>query len=120
MSEYGSGIPMTKAFQYDKERLEHALNNELICGETENGFEYAPCSKEEADAYIKEVFDNAVYECLEATASANTLDKILREHCNYPESETFQLYMKYIEAEKMKLHKEYPFPQGDDPASSRA
>ena len=61
MSEYGCGVSLFQAFNYDKERLLKALDGQLMCGETEEGFEYCDAPAEECRAFIIHVFDNAVY-----------------------------------------------------------
>ena len=44
MGEYGSGVSLTQAFNYDKERLLKALDGQLVCGESEYGFMYGDAS----------------------------------------------------------------------------
>lgn len=78
--EYGSGIKIGTAFQYDKERIKHALKGEIMVGENEYGFIYDKCSKEEADKYILSAFDHAVYQALKANASACVLESMIEEY----------------------------------------
>ena len=76
MSEYGS-ISMVQAFNYDKERLLHALDGQLMCGETETGFEYADATEDECRAYIIQVFDNAVYHALQGYGCGRVYEKVM-------------------------------------------
>ena len=75
MGEYGSGVSLIQAFNYDKERLLKALDGQLMCGETEDGFEYAEATSEECRAFIISVFDNAVYHALQGYQSGRVLEK---------------------------------------------
>lgn len=99
MSEYGSGISLKQAFKMDRERIRHALKGELVCGETEDGFSYAPCTKEEAEEYILQTFDNAVYLCMHANAGAKVFERILKEDAGFPVGDIVQLYLRYMEEE---------------------
>ena len=77
MAEYGNGISMTRAFTLDKERIKHALNGELACGENEDGFVYAKADKEACDNYIISAYENAVYYALTMNESACALEKLM-------------------------------------------
>lgn len=79
MSEYGSGITAGRAFSYDKERIRKALDCQIIAGEDENGFIFEPCTPEQAHAEILRIYDNAVYQCLQAAHSGRALEKIARD-----------------------------------------
>ena len=76
MSEYGCGVSLIQAFNYDKERLLKALDGQLICGETEDGFEYAPATEAECREFIIHVFDNAVYHALQGYSSGRVMEKV--------------------------------------------
>ena len=80
MGQYGSGISMQMAFAYDKERIKKAMEGELLCGEDENGFQYAPAGYEECREFILEAFDNAVYQALTANASGRALEKVAKDN----------------------------------------
>lgn len=97
MSEYGSGVSPEQAFKMDRERIRHALKGELVCGEAEDGFRYAPCSKKEAEEYILQAFDNAVDMCMHANARAKVFERILKEDAKFPVGDTVQLFMRYME-----------------------
>lgn len=98
MAQYGNGISLKKAFEFDRERIEHALKGELCCGETETGFEYAPCTREEADEYILEAFDNAVYHALNLARTGEIYEEIIRENTDIDEAELFKKYREKIDA----------------------
>lgn len=100
MSEYGSGISMMRAFALDKERIKHAFKGELICGESENGFEYAPASKEECEAYILSAYDNAVYYAILNAASGRALERIYHSHVG--KLPDMKEYMTVMEQELLK------------------
>jgi len=106
MSEYGSGISLVQAFNYDKERLLKALDGQLLCGETENGFEYADASDEDCRAYIISVFDNAVYHALQGYQSGRVMEKVIAENGLDIRSEQFfkdYLHFKMVDdAEQLK------------------
>lgn len=98
MGEYGPGISMGRGFMMDKDRIKHAFKHQIMAGETENGFVYAPCTQQEAEEYILSAFDNAVYHCQEATASMRAYDRMLQdlaEQLKMEKEEIFLLYMKY-------------------------
>ncbi len=80
MSEYGSGISFSTARMYDKERIKHAFMGELMCGEDENGFIYAPASKEECEQYILSAYDNAVYDAIQAMAGEKVMKRFAEEN----------------------------------------
>ena len=74
--KYGNGISLAKSFMLDKERIKHAFNGELVCGENEDGFTYIHANKEMCDKFILECFENAVHMALTANASARALERI--------------------------------------------
>ena len=108
MSEYGSCISKAEMFNLDKERIKMALKGELVSGEDESGFTYAPASKEECEKYILKAFDNAVFHCLECARSGRALEKILDENGIKPE-QYFQEYVSITMELQMKDAQEYPF-----------
>ena len=79
MSEYGSGISFSTARMYDKERIKHAFMGELMCGEDENGFIYAPASKEECEKFILSAYDSAVYCAIQAIASTRATERFAKD-----------------------------------------
>lgn len=81
MSEYGSGVSLTQAFNYDKERLVKALtDNELVVGENQDGFIYEKATENEVKRFILDTFDNAVYHALQGYASGKALKQILTDY----------------------------------------
>lgn len=112
MAEYGPGLTMGRCFSLDKERIKHALNGELMCGENEDGeFEYELATKAECDRYIISAFDNAVYQALSANASGRALDTILRRHGIEP---SVQEYMEFLEEEKLRYAEDYEYEEEED------
>lgn len=79
MGEYGVNSGML-AFAYDKERIKHALDGELMCGEDENGFVYEKATAQECRTFILSAFDNAVHMCQQAWASGRAHDAYDREN----------------------------------------
>lgn len=103
---YGSGVTLTQAFNYDKERIKKALDGQLLSGENESGFTYKPAKKEDCNRYILEAFDNAVFHCMDINATAIALEKYLDDKgfkINFSE------LVAYMELEKKKAYesKEY-------------
>lgn len=92
VSEYGYGISLKQAFEYNRERIEHALKGELLSGQTEEGFVYAPCTKEEADLYILCAYDNAVHQCLAANKAGMIIESILKEETLLDDSTIYKKY----------------------------
>ncbi len=66
MAKYGCGISFDRAAAMDRAEIIQALDGKRICGETENGFEYEPCTREEAKEIILGIYDQRVYEVKEA------------------------------------------------------
>ena len=104
MSEYGSGLTSGQCFNMDKERIKHALQGELVCGENEKGFIYTSASKEECERYILSAFDNAVFQCKQALDSGRANDRILREHTDLSDDKIFRLYLAYMGEESQKYN----------------
>ena len=77
MSQYGSGISLSQAFNLDKERIKAALDGRLVCGEDEKGFVYSEASKEECEAFILSCFDNAVCHALDAYRSGKAMEMVV-------------------------------------------
>lgn len=77
MSKYGNGLTLGKVFNLEKEQIKHALKNELMCGKDENGFVYAPCTREEAEKFILAAYDDAVYQALQLAASGRAMGNLL-------------------------------------------
>lgn len=107
MAEYGPGLTMGQCFSNDKERIRHALDGELFCGEDEEGnFEYMMATREECCEYIISAFDNAVYQALSAMASGRALDAIMRKHGIEPD---LKEYMATVEEENTRFEGDYTY-----------
>ena len=64
-----------------KERVRHALNNQLFDYEDEHGNDvYKTCTKKEAEEYILSTFDSIVHEAIESMHSGRALEYILKQH----------------------------------------
>lgn len=104
MGEYGPGLTSGQCFNMDKERIRHALKGELICGESEDGFNYAAATKEECEKFIMSAFDNAVFQCEQALTSGRAYERILKEHTKLSDKEIFKLYIAYMGEESQKYN----------------
>ena len=104
MGEYGPGLTSGQMFNKDKERIRHALNGEILCGEDENGFIYQKASKEECDKYILSTFDNAVFEVQRANTSGRALNRIIKEYTDLSEMDIFQIYQDFVMEEDAKFN----------------
>ena len=118
MSEYGCGVSLIQAFNYDKERLLKALDGQLVCGDTENGFEYADATEDECRAYIISVFDNAVYHALQGYQTGKVLEQVM--NANGIKVDDNQLFMDYMhfrsiaDMEAMESSDQYNYGDPDD------
>ena len=116
MSEYGGGISLVQAFNYDKERLLKALDGKLVCGETEDGFEYEDASQEECRAYIISVFDNAVYHALQGYQSGRVLERTAEANgVNTKSGQFFKDYIHFIGVDSQEHTEEYNYGDPDNP-----
>ena len=105
MSEYGSGLTFGQVCNCNKERIKHALRGELMCGEGENGFIYAPASREECERYILRAYDECVYQALQSMDSGRAVDQLMKNH-GLVLGETYQLpeYMVLVEEEHRRFN----------------
>ena len=115
MSEYGCGVSLIQAFNYDKERLLKALDGQLICGETEDGFEYAPATEDECREFIIQVFDNAVYHALEGYSSGRVMEKVAEANgIDIHSGQIFKDYLHFkVEEETEQIDSEEQYHYGD-------
>lgn len=104
MGEYGPGLTSGQCFNMDKERIKYALKGELICGESEKGFEYAPAPKEECEKYILRAFDNAVFQCKQALDSGRAHERLLKESTKLSDAQLMHKYMQYMGEESQKYN----------------
>lgn len=116
MSEYGCGVSLFQAFNYDKERLLKALDGQLMCGETEEGFEYCDAPAEECRAFIIHVFDNAVYHALQGYGSGRVLEKVMSANGIDPkDSQIFKDYLHFKMIDDAELCGEYNYGDPEHP-----
>lgn len=79
MAQYGSGLSYGQVASMEKERIKHALEGERCTGEDEDGFIWVSCSEDEARDEILSIFDECVYQCLEAMHASRALEKMLAD-----------------------------------------
>lgn len=79
MSKYGSGLSFGQVCNMEKEQIKEALKGRLVCGENEDGFEYAEASKEECEKFILGAYDEVVYQALQVMSSARALEGFLKD-----------------------------------------
>ena len=116
MSEYGCGVSLTQAFNYDKERLLKALDGQLICGETEDGFGYADAPEAECREFIIHVFDNAVYHALQGYSSGRALEQVMNANGIDPaDNQIFKDYMHFRTLEPDDQEEEYNYGDPEEP-----
>ena len=116
MSEYGGSVSLVQAFNYDKERLLKALDGQLVCGETEDGFEYEDASEEECRAYIISVFDNAVYHALQGYQSGRVLEKTAEANgINTKSGQFFKDYLHFRAMDEVSQVEDYNFGDPENP-----
>ena len=114
MSEYGSGVSLVQAFNYDKERLLKALDGQLLCGETEEGFEYEDASDEDCRAFIISVFDNAVYHALQGYQSGRVMEQVMGANgIKVGDGQIFKDYLHFKQMDELKQFKEEQYNYGD-------
>lgn len=118
MGEYGSGVSLVQAFNYDKERLLNALEGRLMCGETEEGFEYCEAPQSECRAEIIALFDNAVYHALQAYQSGRVLEQAAKENGVDTKSSNFfldYLSLKLIDDDEYTKREAYNYGDPENP-----
>jgi len=115
MSEYGCGVSLVQAFNYDKERLLKALDGQLMCGETEEGFEYCDAPEDECRAFIISVFDNAVYHALQGYQSGKCLEQVMSANgLDIKDNQLFIDYMHFRTIDDMnQMDSEEQYNYGD-------
>ena len=92
----------------------NALDGKLLCGEGENGFEYAEASEEECRAFIINVFDNAVYQALQAYSSGRVYEKVLEANGVKPsDGQVFKDYMHFKQLDEIEQLKGIQYNYGD-------
>ena len=114
MSEYGSGLTFGQACNFDKDRIKHALRGELMCDEDENGFVYAPASREECEKFILSKYDECVYQALQSMDSGRALSRLMEEHgVVMGKTYTVMEYGALVEEEHQKFN-DYVYEPDDE------
>ena len=114
MGEYGSGVTLVQAFNYDKERLLKALDGKLICGETEDGFEYCDASEEDCRAFIISVFDNAVYHALQGYSSGRVYENVMKANgIKVGDGQIFKDFLHFKTMDDLQQFKGEQYNYGD-------
>lgn len=114
MGEYGSGVSLIQAFNYDKERLLKALDGQLVCGESEYGFMYGDASPEDCREFIISVFDNAVYHALQGYGSGRALEKAAEVNgIDIKSGQFFKDYMHFRVTDPIKGKEEEEYHYGE-------
>ena len=86
-----------------KDQIKHALNNEVIDGYDEGGMPiYVKTEKTETNKAIIEIFDEVVYQALQAMTSGRALDRLY--HNKVGEAPNLQEYIKIVEEERLKYN----------------
>lgn len=104
MGEYGPGLTSGQTFMLDKERIKRALMGELVCGENDNGFEYAPAPQEECRKFILQAYDNAVYQCIQAHSSGRAMERLIRKETKLSDVEILQKFVPLMQEETLKYN----------------
>lgn len=100
MSRYGNGVSLVDAMKMDEEQIRHALNGELVNGETEKGFTYGEASKKECDGFIISTFKEAAYQAITLAHGGKALETIAEKH-------GLKIDLQEYMQEKAKIDKEY-------------
>lgn len=77
MSMYGSGVSMAQAMEMDKERVRHAMFNELVVGEDENGFVYERATREECHKFVMETLDGWYFTAKQLADCGRAMERLL-------------------------------------------
>lgn len=79
MAKYGPGVSFDRAAAMDRDEIIQALEGKRICGETEKGWEYEPCTREEAKEIILGIYDQRVYEVKDAYHHGRATELLLKK-----------------------------------------
>ena len=86
-----------------KDQIKHALNNEVIDAYDEGGMPiYVKAEKKETTERIMEIFDEVVYQALQAMTSGRALERLYRDKVK--REPDLQEYMKIVEEERLKYN----------------
>lgn len=102
MSKYSSGYTFSDICEYERKVLKSALNNKRREYNGERWVE-EPCTKEEAEKIILNVYDELVYQAKNFSHSAKALEIIMENHgLKLGKDYTLQEYMMIVENLKQK------------------
>jgi len=105
MGRYGNGISFKEACVFDREQIVKALDLQVVSGEDEKGFIYCPCTKEDADKTILDLYDNIVYQARQTMAVGRAHEKYLTKKMGKRWMKLFKkgFYKSgYVDAEMME------------------
>lgn len=86
-----------------KDEIKHALNNEVIAGYDDKGSPvYEKTDKKETSETILRIFDEVVYQALDALASGRALERLYKEKTG--EDPSLKDYMRLEKEEKQKYN----------------
>lgn len=108
MSKYGSGVSFDSVCKYEKEAILKALEGQKVVDETEDGFVYGECDKEEAKQIILDAFEEVCYQAKQAFAFGRAQENFLKEKMGekwYAEYSAEFIHSGMIEKESMKEDK---------------
>ena len=102
MSKYGSGHTFSDICRYERKVLKSALNNKRRKYNGERWVE-EPCTKEEAEEIILNVYDELAYQAKDFSRSARALEIIMENHgLKLGRDYSLQEYMAVVEDLKQK------------------
>ena len=106
-----NSITFEKTYMLEKERIRHALNGEVVCGEDDNGFIYKPASKEECDRLILNIYDGLVRSFMNSLASERAYLRLIEaiKKKEMTKDEEFQLFFRLNEEERRYTTNEYVY-----------
>lgn len=100
----------------EKERIKHAMEGERLVGEDDDGLIWESCSDDECNSEILAVFDECVYEALQAMHAVRALDLMASGGVPY----TFENYAKALASTDTVEEYVYEGDQEDIPESELA
>lgn len=110
MGKYGSGITSGQAAMMEKDEIKHALNGEVIIGESEEGFIWGKCiNKHELDRIIISAYDALYFQFKQALDSSRAmetvLEKVMEDHgIKFDMNAIMPLYMAAMEKERLQYN----------------
>lgn len=115
MAKYGCGLSFGRVCMLEKEQIKHALKGELACGETDDGFVYAPAGKEECDRFILSAYDECVYQAKDAMDSGRALERLMKSRgVELDVTYTLEEYMRFFMEAAIEFNDYVYEPEEDD------